>query len=272
MDRSATSLLLLVAALLVLPVPQAEAAPPRGKRIKGKRSMQTLRHVILDPGHGGTNMGTPGAHGVHEKHLTLPIALEVERLLKKHTNARVTLTRRDDAFIGLRERTQHANRVGGDIFLSIHCNASPNAKAHGLEVYFLSADAASDEIHALIEREEADDAPTDGKTPGAAGTHRAPVLDQILREATMYRAHQNAEIVAGMILNTLHAVVGAPRRGVHQAPFGVLKEASMPAVVVEVGFSTHATEGKRLTRKAYQKQIALGLYRSLLAIDRRLSR
>ncbi len=239
---------------------------------KAPRKMQSLRHVVLDPGHGGQNHGTPGAHAVDEKHLTLPIALEVERLLKTRTDAQVTLTRRSDRFVGLRDRTQHANRVAGDIFLSIHCNASPKKHVRGLEVYFLSADAASEEIQELIEREEYGAESPSQLTPGAAGTQRAPSLKQMLQEATMYRAHEHAEVIAGVVLDTLHKVLKAPRRGVHQAPFGVLKEAMMPALVVEVGYSSHPKEGKMLTSQAYQKKVALGIYKSLLAIDKRMTR
>lgn len=246
------------------------SAPATAK--KRKHAMKVLKHVVLDPGHGGSNQGTPGAHGVHEKYLTLPIALELERLLRKHTTAEVTLTRKKDVFLELRDRTRIANEAGGDIFLSIHLNASPRPQARGLEVYFLSPDAATAEIAEVVAREEGADDTAGSKPAGPGGPDTPLTLEQILQDATMYRAHERAELVAEGLLNGLHKVLKAPRRGVFQAPFGVLKEAQMPAVVVEVGFLSHAKEGKALTTKAYQRKVAKALYESLVALDKRLER
>jgi N-acetylmuramoyl-L-alanine amidase len=248
----------LVFCLLLLVVPDAN----------GQRKMRHLHHVMLDPGHGGTNFGTPGAHGINEKYLTLPIALKVEALLRKKTNIKVSLTRRSDVFVGLRERTRLANRAQADLFLSIHCNASLRAHANGLEVYFLSTDSASEEIARLVSREQEGHA----TVRTSASTHHAGTLslDQILQDAQMYRSHADAERVAEVMLDKLHHRLKAPRRGVFQAPFAVLKEAQMPAVVVEVGYLTHKEEGKKLTSDAYQRRIAQGIYEAIIALDAKL--
>ncbi len=251
----------LMTTLLIAPV-DGEA-----RKSKRKRTMRSIKHIVLDAGHGGDNMGTPGAHGVHEKYLTLPITLELERLLKERTNAKVTLTRRDDTFVGLRERTRLANAADADVFLSIHCNASPNKAARGLEVYFLSAESATKEIARLVEEENEGDTPP-AAAPGPPSDTPPNGLDQLLREAQMFKAHEQSQRLAEIILNRLHRGLRAPRRGVFQAPFGVLKEAEMPAVVVEVGFSSHAVEGKKLTTSRYQKQIARALFDALVALDR----
>lgn len=88
-----------------------------------------------------------------------------------------------------------------------------------------------------------------------------------MREAQMHRAHEQSQRLAEITLQSLYKVLRAPRRGVFQAPFGVLKEAEMPAVVVEVGFSTHPAEGKKLTTTRYQKQIARALFEALITLD-----
>jgi len=254
------AVLLLALALPCLTPPEAAA----------QRRMKHLKHIVLDPGHGGTNQGTPGAHGVFEKYVTLPLSLAIEEELKRRSNATVTLTRRDDTFIGLRERTRVANDAKADLFLSIHCNAGTRPEAHGLEVYFLSQDAASEEIAAMVSREEAGD-PQDAEEPGDRTD--APLdVDQVVKDATMFRAHEDAQTVAVALLDALHKRTGAPRRGVMQAPFGVLKEAMMPAVVVEVGFLSHADEGKKLLDKRYRKKIARGIVDAILALDRKMGR
>lgn len=234
-----------------------------------KRPMKHLKHIVLDPGHGGSNTGTPGAHGVYEKYLTLPIALKVEALLRKHTKAKVTLTRRSDTFVGLRERTRIANKTKGDLLLSIHCNASLREGANGLEVYFLSNESSTEEIARHVAREQ------EGHHAAAAGAPAAsPPPDsvmQLIAEAEMHRAHQDAEQAAVIMLDKLHKRLKAPRRGVFQAPFAVLKEAQMPALVVEVGFLTHKREGKRLLTEKYQNKIAAGIYEAIIDLDSKLS-
>ena len=232
--------------------------------------LKHLKHIVLDPGHGGDNKGTAGAHGVYEKLLTLPIALELEKLLLRRTTARVTLTRRADVSLGLRERTHLANAAKADLFLSIHLNSSPRAEAHGLEVYFLSLEAADEEIARIVARE---DGAEQHPVAAAPSTSPAPLgVEQILRDARMHGAHRDAERVADAVLQSLHRTLRAPRRGVFQAPFGVLKAAEMPAVVAEVGFLSHAEEGKKLLKAAYRKKIARALFEAIVALDKTLVR
>jgi N-acetylmuramoyl-L-alanine amidase len=238
--------------------------------VNAKVRLRNVVHIALDPGHGGYQPGTIGVTGTYEKHLTLPISLEVERLLRKYTNARVTLTRRTDKHVGLRERTRIANDVQADLFLSIHCNASHNKRSHGVETYFLAYDSASTEITKLVAREES----SNGRPGAAAPSHHVPpnLLDKIINETQRYGAHTDSEKVAEIMLRHLRRHLKARRRGVFQAPFAVLKEAEMPAIVVEVGFLSHPVEGKKLTQHEYQKKVARAIYKAILELDRTLVR
>ena len=238
--------------------------------VNAKIHLRNVVHIALDPGHGGFQPGTIGVTGTYEKHLTLPISLEVERLLRKYTNARVTLTHHTDKFVGLRERTRIANDVQADLFLSIHCNASHNKSSHGVETYFLAYDSANTEITKLVAREEA----ANGRPGAAAPAHRAApnLLDKIINETQRYGAHTDSEKVADVMLRQLRRNLKAKRRGVFQAPFAVLKEAKMPAIVVEVGFLSHPVEGKKLTQKKYQKKVARAIYMAILELDHELVR
>ncbi len=243
-----------------------------------KIRMRALKHIVLDPGHGGTNPGAPSVTGLFEKYLTLPIALEVERRLRERTDATITLTRRTDTTIGLRERTRLANQVGGDVFVSIHCNSSENPEANGVEVYFLDPEAAEQEYDAVVQREERAEpdarAIHDAKALGdsAQPDGDAPLtVDQVLLDATMFKSHERSELVAGVLLDTIHAVVKVPRRKVRQAAFAVLKEAQMPAVVLEVGYLSHAEEGKRLADPKYQERLAEGIVEALIRLDKTLA-
>jgi N-acetylmuramoyl-L-alanine amidase len=241
-----------------------------------KTKLKQIRHIVLDPGHGGTNPGAPSVTGVYEKYITLPIALEIERQLREATDVNVTLTRRGDTSIGLRERTRLANEAGGDLFISVHCNSSENPEANGLEVYFLDPDAAVTEFESLVEREERGEAdahapsvppPTspDAEPEGEKGPLS---IDQVLLDASFYKSHERSEVLAGTLLDTIHKVAKVPRRKVRQAAFAVLKEARMPAVVLEVGYLSHAVEGKKLLDPKYQEIIAKGVVKALIAYDK----
>ncbi|MFI5224773.1 MAG: N-acetylmuramoyl-L-alanine amidase, partial [Nitrospirales bacterium] len=104
---------------------------------KGKLSASGIRKIVLDPGHGGKDPGAIGVGGIAEKDIVLAVAKKLERKLKQEMGVEVVLTRRDDRFIPLEDRTAIANAEGADLFVSLHMNASPNGEAKGLETYYL---------------------------------------------------------------------------------------------------------------------------------------
>ena len=222
-------------------------------------------HRRADPGHGGKNKGCLGVDGTYEKVATLDIALRVQRILTEETDAVALLTRQDDRFLGLRERTRAANKWGADVFLSIHLNADAYGAGKGVETWFLSPDSADEEARRLVEKEEAAYGEHD---------HEDTVQDDLVSSVIQDAIHRNAqaasEVLAGAIVNRLHSATNAPFRGVKQAPFGVLKEANMPAVVVECGFFSHHEEGVKLVDPHYSERIARGIVDGLLEYDRQI--
>ena len=250
-------LALLSAVAIASPV---DAAP------RAKVAMRVLHRVVLDPGHGGENTGCMGFHGIFEKFLTLQIAERVEAALRERTDAEVFLTRRRDEDFGLRERANYAREVKGDVFVSIHLNASLGGQAQGVETYFLSATASSDEIATLVAREE-DAVATAEVGATADDVHRA-ALDAILFDARLGAAHQLSERLADLLQHKLlSAIPGTSDRGVKQAPFAVLKEATVPAVVVECGFLTNEQEGTALLLDAHQQRVADAVADAIVALD-----
>ena len=231
-----------------------------------------LRHVqrvIIDPGHGGDNTGCMGFHGVYEKFVTLPIALRIAEQLRMTTDAEVLLTREDDHFLGLRDRTRFANTEQADIFLSIHINASPHPSVQGVETYFLSTDSASTEIAALVDREQST---AEATSAVDLKVERKKDLDRILLDMQLGAAHALSETLAASIQRQMVRAVESQDRGVKQAPFAVLKESHCPAVVIECGFLTHAREGIRLLSDTYQKKLATGIVDGIIAYDSRIHR
>ena len=208
--------------------------------------------VVLDPGHGGEKEGAVGPGGVREKEVALQIARRVAAQLRRQ-GGRVVLTRTGDVAVPLARRAALANAVRADLFVSIHLNAMPGpARVHarGVETYFLSADASDASATAVAARENAD------RLAGEAEIDRNDPVSGILQDLADTDALAESSRLAYAVHERLVRRLGAEDRGVKQAPFYVLAGARMPAVLLEVGFVSHAAESRRLAAPAYQEQVA----------------
>ncbi len=202
--------------------------------------------VVLDPGHGGSNAGAKGA-GLHEKQLTLAIATQVATKLREH-GITVELTRTDDRTLTLRQRTEHADRVHADLFVSIHANASPTRTQRGYETYVLTTKGVDIDARALRGEPMT---PRPGVDPDIA-----LVLDDVERGAAQWEA---ADLAARMQRALRDRRGPDGDRGVRQDSDHVLLGATMPAVLVEVGFIDHPIEGKQLAEATTQAQLAAAI-------------
>jgi N-acetylmuramoyl-L-alanine amidase len=224
---------------------------------------ELLRTIVVDPGHGGHDVGAVGPGGLQEKELALDIASRVAALLQEELGVRVVLTRARDQFVGLRDRTTLANRERADLFLSIHVNAAPAVSATGTETYFLSNEATDGAARRAAEYENrligADMGPKSG----------APeVVRSILWDLAQSDFQQESSRVAEALQNHLDRALRRPSRGVKQAPFYVLGGAAMPAVLVEIGFISNAQEEQRLRDDGYRDRIARALVAGVAAYKR----
>lgn len=221
------------------------AAPARADRDGGLV-------VVIDPGHGGDKDGAIGPDGTKEKDVALAIALRLEAALRAAGHEPV-LTRRDDTGLGLGERIALANERGADLFLSVHANSMPTTEArsrvHGVETFFLSADASDAAAAEVARLENADD-------ETAAAPVEQGALGAILADLARSEAHANSAQLAYLLHDRLVRETEARDRGVRQAPFVVLQGAQMPAVLLEVGYISHPRESKRLADPAEQERIA----------------
>jgi N-acetylmuramoyl-L-alanine amidase len=201
--------------------------------------------VVLDPGHGGSNAGARGAvANLTEKQLTLVIAKLVADKLRDH-NIDVQLTRTDDRTLTLRQRVAFANKVPADLFVSIHANASPTRTQRGYETYVLTVKGVDVDGRALRS-----DTPTPRKGVDPA---IALVLDDVERGAAQW---ESAELATRMQDALRDRRLDDGNRGVRQDAPHVLLGATMPAILVEVGFIDHPIEGKQLADPKVQDQLA----------------
>ena len=209
--------------------------------------------VVLDPGHGGKDPGAMSKDGlIQEKDLTLDIANRVKAKIEETLpDCTVILTRYKDIFLRLEDRTFLANYMKADLFISIHCNASPEADAQGIETYFVSrSDSQKSTLAAVREN----------------GTPLAEVADLENRLSGRIDSHKTAESVKlattihDRVVQELGQTVGLGRnRGIKASPLHVLLDAEMPAIMVECGFISNDSEKNKLASSEYSDLIAHAL-------------
>jgi N-acetylmuramoyl-L-alanine amidase len=227
-------------------------APPQGG----------IRTVVIDPGHGGSEIGAVGPGGLTEKYLVLDIANRLSNMLVGRLGIDARMTRETDVDKALEERTAFANNLKADIFISIHANSYRGRGVRGAETFFLSDRATDDEAMRLAAIEN-DALELRGPALGDSD------LQMLLWDMAQTAHLQESSVLAEMIQSNLNTLGGAADRGIKQAPFRVLKGANMPAVLVEVGFLSNPDEERLLADPSYRQRIADMLFESLNRYRRR---
>ncbi len=213
--------------------------------------------VILDPGHGGKDPGAVGPSGYYEKKATLIIARHLEALLKK-AGFRVVMTRTKDIFVSLSDRARIANQAQGDLYVSIHCNATKRRKsAAGFETYFLSV-AKTDWARAVEARENASIQFEDPSSP------YADEVGTILWDLAQNEYLKESSTLARSIQEAMDRKLGIENRGIGQAGFYVLKGVYMPSVLVECAFISNKAEERLLKQNTFCQQIAGGICQGIM--------
>jgi N-acetylmuramoyl-L-alanine amidase len=205
-----------------------------------KKSDARLRTICLDPGHGGKDKGEIDGRN-YEKKYALLLAREVAELLKRE-GLQVLLTRDSDAYIDLPARSLMARRQGADLFVSLHYNSAPEHDIRGLEIYCLSPAGMNSS--------------SDG---GGKGPHP--------REAGNAHDDQNA-LLAYEMLKAITAGLPLEDRGMKRSRFEVLREAAMPAILIEGGFMSNTADAKNIYDTAFRKRMAQAIVDGILAYKR----
>ncbi len=228
------------------------------KRLKEDQEKWRIDKIVIDPGHGGKDPGTIGTRGTYEKNVVLGVAKKLKSLLEKNLDVQVLMTRDDDTYISLKERTQFANKNQGKLFISIHANWNRNSKVNGAATYFLGL-AKSEESLEIAQRENSVIKYEDGNSHFAEFTEEQIIL------ATMAQNSYNKESqdFAAMIQEELHKETGLRDRGIKQAGFYVMIGASMPNVLVETGFMSNKKEERLLTKSSFQIKMAKAIFKSV---------
>lgn len=206
--------------------------------------------IAIDPGHGGRDPGAIGPAGTYEKNVVLAISRELARQINATPGMRAHLVRDDDTYIELPQRALRARRAKADMFVSIHADAAHNRAAYGSSVYTLSTrGASSQQARWLADRENSAD------LVGGVSLTRDTLSNVLLEMAQSghMRASQDA---ATHVLSGLRNVGKTHKANVEYANFSVLRNADMPAMLVETGFISNPDEERRLLDPAHQRRLA----------------
>lgn len=214
--------------------------------------------VVIDPGHGGKDPGTIGYHHIEEKNIALAVALKVGGYIRKNLpGVKVVYTRDNDTFVPLKERGHIANKAQGDLFISIHCNSSPAHSAHGTEIYFLGQSKSQSAFDVMKKENSVVKLENGDETPQL--TDEQLLIYELSNSGYMANSQKLATILDHQFAERAHR----HSRGVKQAGFVVLYYASMPAILVELGFISNKNEAKFLDSDYGQNIMASAIYRAV---------
>jgi N-acetylmuramoyl-L-alanine amidase len=214
-----------------------------------------LRRIVVDAGHGGKDPGAIGPSGVMEKDVTLAMAKRLAVRLENELGCQVVLTRDKDIFLPLEERTAIANRVGADLFISLHANASNNSNAQGIETYYLNF-SKNDKAAAVAAREN-------GTSLKQVGDLELILFDLMANAKINESSRLAAEIQKSLVGHLGRHFPNVKNHGVRQGPFYVLLGANMPSVLVESAFISNKMEESRLGDSKYQDHAATAIARAV---------
>jgi N-acetylmuramoyl-L-alanine amidase len=221
--------------------------------------------IVIDPGHGGGDVGAIGPSGTLEKDLTLALARSLERRLEARLPVDALLTREHDIALDHSTRTAIANQNEAALFISLHINSEFGSSARGAETYFLDQDPSDDAASKAAQFENEIGGAT--ALPGAATDELG--LQLMLWDLAQSRHLTESQRFAALVQQELNQTLELRDRGVKQAPFRVLVGATMPAVLVELGFLSNPSEEEKLGDPAYRLRLvdalvnAVAEYRTL---------
>ncbi|MEY2963747.1 MAG: hypothetical protein RL754_1008 [Bacteroidota bacterium] len=222
--------------------------------------------IVIDPGHGGKDPGNLGTGRYKEREKD--VSFDVSRLVKKYVEenlpgTKVVLTRSDDRFIELYQRTVIANRANADLFISIHCNANDNHSAYGTESFVLGMGEKDQRLNRTAQLENASrmlEENWESNYQELDASNPATII--------ALRAYQDAYLeqsisIANEIQNQFEQRVKRRNRGVKQQPLAVLRGSTMPALLIELGFLTNSAEEDFLQSTQGKELLASAIYRAI---------
>lgn len=212
--------------------------------------------VAIDAGHGGKDVGALGANGTQEKQVTLAIAKKLAALINNQAGMKAVLVRKNDYYVGLRQRMQIARTAKADLFISIHADAFPNDTVKGASVFTLSNKGATNEAARwLADNENASDL-----VGGVSLGDKDDVLASVLLDLSQTATQEASISVADKVLRNFESIGELHHGSVQKANFMVLKSPDIPSILIETAFISNPTEELKLVNAAHQTKIAAAIF------------
>ena len=233
------------------------------KNIDIEKNKWKFSTIIIDPGHGGKDPGAVGYRGTLEKDIALDVAKRLEKKISKKMKVKTVLTRDEDIFLKLGERTRIANENNGSLFISIHANAATDRRASGFETFLIGPNKNEAAVRVAARENSV------LELEGVAGKK---LTNEDLIKATIAQSAfaSKSEKFAALVQEEIGKRVQGKNRGVKQAGFYVLMGASMPNVLVELGFISNLSEEKKLRSSQYREVLATAIFRALEKYEKTL--
>lgn len=223
-----------------------------------------IKTVVIDAGHGGKDPGALGKTS-REKDIVLNISLKLGSYIQKYfPDVKVVYTRKTDVFIPLNKRSEIANKSKADLFISIHANANHNTRIRGTETYTLGLHKTEENLavamkeNSVMQYEDDWSTKYEGFDPNNPASY---IIFNLMQGVNRDKSISMAELTEYQFKNR----AGRHSRGVREAGFWVLKQVSMPSILVEVGFISNPTEEKFLKTKQGQDYLASAIFRAFRA-------
>lgn len=222
--------------------------------------------VVIDAGHGGNDPGAVGRRG-KEKNINLSVALKLGKLIEANcADTKVVYTRKKDTFVPLHRRAEIANAAKADLFISIHTNslASRNSRVQGTETYTLGLHRTEDNLEVAKKENSVILIEADyqqryaGFNPNSAESY---IIFEFMQDKYMAQSVSFAQLIQKQFRQSARRV----DKGVHQAGFLVLRETSMPSVLIELGYITNPSEEQYLLSEKGSSALAKSIYQAFLS-------
>lgn len=237
------------------PAPEPGAPAPTARAVVPiafpSREPSAKPRIVIDPGHGGRDPGAVGPHTT-DKEVALAVAKQLKSILGQDDRLEVHFTRLEDRFVSLEDRGAMAQRVGADLFISLHANSGPRS-ANGYEVWYLSTRGSQREARRLLSHGA-------GEEAGPAADLIQRIIVDKQRQGTLNRS----SLLAGHLNRALEKT-GQRSRGVGEENFAVLRSVAVPSVLIELGFLTNPREETSLMTTAFQRKQAQAIYEGVVS-------
>jgi N-acetylmuramoyl-L-alanine amidase len=237
------------------PVPPPTTPPSSESRLPGLEPRPALRTLVIDPGHGGDEIGVRGANGLQEKELTLDVARRVRALVERGLGVRVILTRDDDRMVSIDERAAAANNGKADLLVSLHANGALSGSPSGAEVFYDKLDREGEAVRRSAAAESVS-LPVVG-----GGTRTIDVVPWDLAQAPHVEA---SAMLAQVLEGELRERVPMGQRPIQQGPMRLLSAANMPAVLVEMAYLSNREQEKAASGDEFKNAVAQAVYDAIV--------